>query len=120
MDRQTYQAYRTALLAVRRQVRIVHHLSGRIRVEFRPDGADATSLPVNGSGGLAAVRALLPGIRSLRLNALAGSVVLEYDHQLYPAHLVDAFFRTTSTEEAGDLLDRLYSRNLNTKENAHE
>ncbi|WP_310601403.1 hypothetical protein [Desulfobulbus sp.] len=111
MNDQTYQLYRAALLALRRQVRVAHHLPGRIRLELHPeDAASMAALLKNGTEGLAAARALLPGIRALKFNALAGSAVLEYDYNLYPPQLVDAFFRATGAEQAGDLLDRLASQ----------
>lgn len=109
MNQPTDQALRAALLAVRKHVRIVHHLPGRIRLEVQAGGLSSAWLRQHGQEGLAAVQRLLPGIRSLRFNALAGSAVLEYDPTLYSARLLEAFFDGASTEQAGDLLDRLQS-----------
>ena len=109
MNQPAEQTLRAALLAVRRHVRIAHHLSGRIRLELQAGGLSSAWLRQHGQEGLAAVQRLLPGIRSLRLNALAGSAVLGYDPTCYPVRLLEAFFDVTSTEQAGDLLDRLQS-----------
>jgi hypothetical protein len=109
MDRPTAQSLRAVLLVAQQHVRIVHHLPGRIRLEPQADGVSSSWLRQHGPEGLAAVQRLLPGIRSLRFNALAGSAVLEYDPKLYPARLVEAFFLAASVEQAGDLLDHLQS-----------
>lgn len=110
---QTAQALRAALLAVRQHVRIVHHLPGRIRLELKTNVLSSSWMRQHGSEGLAAVQRLLQGIRSLRINLLAGTAVLEYDPELYPARLVESFFGTTNIEQADDLLDHLQSIHLN-------
>lgn len=116
MNQPIDQALHAALLAVRQHVRIAHHLPGRIRLELQTDDLSSSWMRQHGSEGLAAVQRLLPGIRSLRFNPLAGSAVLEYDPELYPARLVESFFGTTSIEQAGDLLDHLQSIHPNTGE----
>ena len=112
MDQPTEKSFRAALLAVRQHVRIAHHLPGRIRLELRANDQSSAWLRQHGQEGLAAVQRLLPGIRSLRFNLLAGSAVLEYDPAIYPARLVASFFGTASNEQAGDLLDHLQSIHL--------
>lgn len=116
MNQPIDQALRAALLAVRHHVRIAHHLPGRIRLELQTDGLSSSWMRQHGSEGLAAAQRLLPGIRSLRFNPLAGTAVLEYDPELYPARLVESFFGATSIEQAGDLLDHLQSLHPNTGE----
>jgi hypothetical protein len=104
-----FRIHRQNLLALRPYVRLAHHLPGRLRIKVRPGVAAVQALLQHADVGMEALRQLLPGVRSLRFNALSGSMLLEYDPKIIPFALVDAFFRTTSAEEAGCLLDRLLS-----------
>jgi hypothetical protein len=61
------------------------------------------------AAGEEALQQLLPGVRSVRLNPLAGSLVLEYDTKHMPFAMVDALFRAANPDQAVDLLDRLLS-----------
>lgn len=99
--------YRKQLLELHPHVMVAHHLPGRIRVQARSTEAASRVLKRNAEACMAALRRLFPGVRSVRLNPLAGSLVVEYDLKLMPFALVDAFFRTSSFEQAGELLDRL-------------
>ncbi len=99
--------YRQQLLELHPHVKVAHHLPGRIRVQARSSQAAVKVLQRNAETCMDALRRLFPGVRSVRLNPLAGSLVVEYDLKLMPFALVDAFFRTSSFEQAGELLDRL-------------
>ena len=72
-------------VALRRYFTVVHHLPGRIRLRV-----DAGFLAAAGQAERAAVTQLLEavdGIDAVRVNALAASVVVQYDtHRLAPAH----------------------------------
>lgn len=107
--------HRQNLLALRPYLRVAHHLPGRLRVQVRPGLAATRALRRHAGAGEQALLQLLPGARSVRLNALAGSLVLEYDPKHMPFALVDAFFRASSSDQAGDLLDRLLSCHPTTK-----
>ena len=100
-------AYRRQLLELHPHVKVAHHLPGRLRVQAHSSQAAARVLKRNAEVCMDALHRLFPGVKSVRLNPLAGSLVVEYDLKLMPYALVDAFFRTTSFEQAGELLDRL-------------
>ncbi|MDO9584604.1 MAG: hypothetical protein Q7J24_16085 [Desulfomicrobium sp.] len=99
--------YRLQLLELHPYVKVAHHLPGRLRVQAHSSEAASRVLKRNAEVCMDALRRLFPGVRSVRLNPLAGSLVVEYDLKLMPFALVDAFFRTSSFEQAGELLDRL-------------
>jgi hypothetical protein len=100
--------HRQTLLALRPYVCIAHHLPGRIRLRLRPGAAIDQAVRRHAEAGEEALRQL-PGVRSIRLNALAGSLLLEYDPERLPFALVDAFVHANGSAQAGDLLDRLLS-----------
>lgn len=102
-------AHRRDLLALRSHVRLAHHLPGRLRIQVRQGVAATRALRLHAAAGEEALLQLLPGVRSIRVNALAGSLVVEYDPKRMPFTLVDAFFRAAGPAQAGDLLDRLLS-----------
>jgi len=69
-------------------LRLVHQVSGRVRIKF--DAASSAALP---PGSLAAaaqlqqlqqLRTALPGVRGVAFNPLARSCVIEYDPALIP------------------------------------
>lgn len=99
--------YKLQLLELHPHVKVAHHLPGRLRVQARSSPAASRVLKRNAEACMDALRRLFPGVRSVRLNPLAGSLLVEYDLKLMPYALVDAFFRTSSFEQAGELLDRL-------------
>lgn len=99
--------YKLQLLELHPHVKVAHHLPGRLRVQARSSPAASRVLNRNAEACMDALRRLFPGVRSVRLNPLAGSLLVEYDLKLMPYALVDAFFRTSSFEQAGELLDRL-------------
>ena len=101
--------FRQSLLDLRPHVRVAHHLPGRLRIEVRPGARAVRALRGYAGGEGEALLRLLPGVRSIRQNALAGSLILEYDPKQMPFALVDAFFRAANAAQAGDLLDRLLS-----------
>jgi hypothetical protein len=100
-------AYRRQLLELHPYVKVAHHLPGRLRVQAHSGEAASRVLKRNAEVCMDALRRLFPGVRSVRLNLMAGSLLVEYDLKLMPYALVDAFFRTTSFEQAEELLDRL-------------
>lgn len=66
------------------RVRIAHHIPGRIRL--RVDDPELIA-DVPGRAQLVRVQALLermPGVVSLRVNLMARSCTLEYDHEIIP------------------------------------
>lgn len=102
-------AHRQNLIALWPHVHLVHHLPGRLRIQMRNGVTISRDLRRQAAAGEEALQQLLPGVRSVRLNPLAGSLVLEYDTQHMPFAMVDALFRAASPDQAVDLLDRLLS-----------
>lgn len=71
------------LLALRRHLSIVHHLPGRIRLRVSPAiYSCAMSFDADASRALLGE---LSGIRKVRLNRQAASIVIEYDPKLISA-----------------------------------
>ena len=62
------------LLRMAPHLEIVHHIPGRIRLRILPSGL-RTAMEID----LQQIRDNTPGILSLRINALVGSVVIEYN-----------------------------------------
>jgi hypothetical protein len=97
------------LLALRREVGIVHQLPGRIRLRLGP-----AILQRAAASGLDAEQArawlkAVPGIRNVRVNSLAASMVIEYD----PATLDPRWWERLilgEDDEALGLVMRLLSR----------
>jgi hypothetical protein len=107
-DSPDFRSYRQKLLALRTQLQVAHHLPGRLRLKVRP-GAPAVKVLRQTDIELETLRQMLPGVSSLKFNALAGSLVLEYNQEIMPFTLMDTFFRTTSPDQAEHLLDCLIS-----------
>ncbi len=61
------------------QLRIVHHVHGRLRLRLQP--SVFSLLPHIGSGHAEAWLAQLPGVTESRLNLNAASLVIQYDSQ---------------------------------------
>ena len=85
---------------------IAHHIPGRIRLKL----AGTAAVP---AGVVARVRQFcrvapeVPGIRSAKLNPLAGSCVVEYDPAAIPPAAWEELSRGQPTEAAERLLRRL-------------
>jgi hypothetical protein len=114
-------ARRAAILRIISQLRVAHHLPGRIRLQLK---AGRLSLAAVREGDVAeaikVLRELLPGIKSVRLNRLAASVLLEYQASIYPYQLVDALFRNVDGSRTEYLLDSLCNLTLSTEGECHE
>lgn len=80
------------LRALLRDVRIAHHVRGRIRLRLEP-GAVAIGFPRERARSFQALLDRIPGVRSVELNLLARSCTVHYD----PAHIPERAW--------GDLLD---------------
>lgn len=62
------------LLALVSHLEIAHHIPGRIRLRIKLTGLSTLS-----KVDLEAITSAIPGIHSVRVNALARSAVIEYD-----------------------------------------
>jgi hypothetical protein len=65
------------LLRARKHLRIAHHIPGRIRLRFDPGILEAVPEIKDGERG--DLLSGLPGIKDVRLNAAAFSLVVTYD-----------------------------------------
>ena len=62
------------LMTIAPHTEVAHHIPGRIRLRILASGLDVVRrIDVGGAIGA------LPGIKSIRVNPLVGSVVIEYD-----------------------------------------
>jgi hypothetical protein len=83
-------------------VEIAHHVPGRIRLRLLP-GAPAEAEPVPRTGALKDALGSFPGIRSIRVNALARSCTIEYDRQAIPFEAWPDFLGNVQSEAAAVL-----------------
>ena len=65
------------LFAMRRWISIVHHLPGRIRLRINPKAV--TKLEKQSPNKLIGYLKTMPGIKAVRVNAVVGSAIIEYD-----------------------------------------
>jgi hypothetical protein len=91
-------------------VEIAHHVPGRIRLRLLP-GASARAEAVPGAGALKDALGSLPGIRSVRINALARSCTIEYDPLAIPFQAWPDFLGNVRSEAAG-VLRRIVSNQM--------
>ncbi len=70
---------------LRRYLKVKHHIPGRIRILFNP----ALVVRPEVREIMATHSELPPGVRNVRVNALALSVIIEYDPRRIPPHLLD-------------------------------
>ncbi|SEP69141.1 Heavy-metal-associated domain-containing protein [Ectothiorhodospira magna] len=83
------------------QVRVVHHLRGRIRLKLDADLkalATAADIP-----DMEKMLSALPGVSSVRLNLLARSCVVTYDAEVIPMSAWEDFLRGQDTDAARTL-----------------
>jgi len=68
-----------SLLTIAPHTEVVHHIPGRIRLRIMPSG-----LKVVRGMDFDSVIGALPGIESVRINAIVGSAVIKYDSGKLP------------------------------------
>jgi hypothetical protein len=87
-------------------IEIAHHVPGRIRLRLLDDlpplDAQTESLIARAQAFKDALDDV-PGIRSIRLNALARSCTIEYDHRNIPFHAWPDFLGCVQSEAAAVL-----------------
>ena len=91
------------LLLLARHVNIVHHIPGRIRLRVTPSGV-ALACGVN----LNQLIDCIPGVLGIRVNALVGSIVIEYDPDRLSPDLWESLVRSNGDpESASEIKGRL-------------
>jgi hypothetical protein len=89
-------------------VEIVHHIPGRLRLRLLLDDLSESLL-----AGAQAFRGALdgsPGIRSIRVNALARSCTIEYDPREIPLEAWPDFLGGVESEAAAVLRQMLFKK----------
>lgn len=85
---------------------IAHHIPGRVRLKLA--GGSSSALPAfDAVEGFRRAVASVPGIRSVNLNLLARSCVVEYDPATIPPQAWRDAVEGTSSPEALDLIDAI-------------
>jgi hypothetical protein len=89
------------------RVEIAHHVPGRIRLRLLSGAPVRAEAP----GALKDALGRLPGIRSIRVNALARSCTIEYDLLAIPFQAWPDFFGNVQSEAAA-VLRRIVSNEI--------
>lgn len=90
------------LLRIAPHTEIVHHIPGRIRLRLKPSG-----LGVIGTIDVESLMRNVPGIRSLRVNPVVGSLTLEYDQSRLSHGLWEKLGALHSRPELKDQVEAL-------------
>ncbi|SDB61609.1 hypothetical protein SAMN05660653_03215 [Desulfonatronum thiosulfatophilum] len=91
------------LAALRHYLTVKHHIPGRIRVIFDPALAFRPEVRE-----LMQTRPEMPeGVTNVRVNALAMSVIIEYDAKRINPRLLDDLIAADSDAQAADILQEL-------------
>ncbi len=77
-------------LKLRKWVSIGHHIPGRIRLKYKL--GIVTQLARYKSNDIEKAIALLPAIKSYKLNKVTGTILMEYDKTLIDPALIAALF----------------------------
>ncbi len=96
------------LLDLRGHLKIVHHVPGRVRLRGGPALYEQASA-LNGKD-LQAVLESVDGIRDIRINPTAASLVIQYDPDCFPTDLWERLI-AGSDEEATRLFERVIGEN---------
>jgi hypothetical protein len=97
------------LLALRRALGIVHQVPGRIRLRMGPAILQRAAASGIGAEQAGAWLDAVPGIRGVRVNPLAASLVIEYDPKRIDPHWWERLILGEDDEALG-LVMRLVSR----------
>lgn len=81
----------TDILLLARHVSIVHHIPGRIRLRVLPSG-----IPIAAGLDLNRLVNGIQGVRKTRVNAIVGSVTVEYDCELLSPQLWESLVKSKS------------------------
>ena len=85
------------LMCIAPHTEVAHHIPGRIRLRILASG-----LSVVRRIDVRSVIGALPGIKSIRVNALAGSVVIEYDTGKLPFTLWESMLQLRNKPHLAD------------------
>ena len=93
---------------IRKHLTIVHHIPGRIRLKF---GASIISNPYvkkninKNNNTLEQIYSIVPGIKNTKVNILARSMVVEYDHAVIEPEVIKELFETNNAERIKTIIN---------------
>ena len=98
-------------------VEIAHHIPGRIRLRLALDGLSGTfSTPDKSlfahARSFQDVLGRTPGVRAIRVNLVARSCTVEYDHRVIPVKAWSDLLQGEASQEAG-VLARIIEEKFN-------
>lgn len=93
-------------------LRIAHQIRGRVRLKLDTDALPAAPLPPGIAGRLDGLLAGIRGIRSVQLNLIARSCVVEYDTAVIPDAAWPDLLAGRATAAADALAQVLRERSL--------
>ena len=88
-----------------KHIQIAHHVPGRIRLKFDPSLANHP-----GAGDLLNSKEKLTGIKNIRMNPAARSVVIEYDEQVIRPDYIQELFTIRDPDRFHAIIDELAER----------
>ncbi len=92
-------------------VEIAHHIPGRIRLRLILDNLSLSDESVQALimrfQNFKEVLNNIPGVHSIRINAIARSCTIEYDHKIIPFQAWVDFFNDIDSE-AGSVLNKIF------------
>ncbi len=91
------------IFALAPSARIIHHIPGRIRIRIGND--IAALLPEEGLNALGAV-SRLPGIENFRVKPLIGSILVEYDQEVFAPELWERIIGRQCGHDERDMLQK--------------
>ena len=97
----------SVLLRFARCLRIAHHIPGRVRLKLVVEGDFALDGGIDAAKRFIRSITAIPGIRSVNLNPLARSCVVEYDPALIPPAAWQDVVSGTGSAEAEVLLQAI-------------
>ncbi len=103
-----------AIVELAPHVRVAHHVAGRIRLKILPLGVEMLTRRQHESGSADSPVERLPGVRKLRTNPIARSVVVEYDEEVLTNDLWTALelarIKPNHADKLRDLLRATFER----------
>lgn len=89
------------------QLRIAHHIPGRVRLKLDQELSTAHQQAIGDAQRLLKTLGVLPGIRAVNVNLLARSCTVEYDPGRIPPTAWEHLLRGVDSPQAADLLQAL-------------
>jgi len=88
---------------------IIHHIRGRIRISRV--NSQIKKEHQNSNVTLRDIENLpqtINGIKKIEINKIAGSITIEYDHELFKTEFWDNLFEGKNLDEVTEIINKLY------------